>query len=207
MDWIDIKNKNVMPEEGSRYWVTVHNLMFRDETIMEAEYKNGEWFSYNHLRVNIIAWYPVKKPEPYKPNKKSTRPKERSLNYLLENIDSDKLIDSTNEWLQSYEKKRKIVKSDTYKNWLYDYVTEVGSFCDDSLLYEEENDNRDNSLLLSYFMNHIEELGAPAYYDDDGWEHYVFKIKDKYFDICTIAGQGAFTVVKECEANKKAILL
>ena len=35
----------------------------------------------------------------------------------------------------------------------------------------------------------------------------IFKLKDKYFDIYTIVGQGACTYIEECIGNENAILL
>ena len=64
MDWIKVSNKEVLPEEGKTYWVTVN---FLGGFMAEATYKNGKWYSDRRkVMTDVVAWYPVAKPEMYK---------------------------------------------------------------------------------------------------------------------------------------------
>lgn len=56
--------------------------------------------------------------------------------------------------------------------------------------------NRKNSILLSFLQSYLSEKYESTYYDEKGIEHFIFKIKDKYFDLYTIVGQGACTYVE-----------
>lgn len=207
MNWINVKDKSKMPDEDGWYWVTIKDYFFNCEKAVEAEYKNGIWYDHNHLKLDVVAWYSVKKPAPYGELVDDKKPD--LIEQILSNSEAinKESTDHLLKWFKERQEKMTLVQNDTYKDWLYEYTSTNGTFCDDSLLYSEEDNNRENSMLLSYFMSYIESLENATYYDEDGWEHYVFKLKDKYFDICTICGQGAFTVIKECKQNDKAIIL
>ena len=63
MDWVEVSNKEILPEEGKTYWVTVN---FLGGFVSEATYKKGKWYSDRRIMKDIVAWYPVAKPEMFK---------------------------------------------------------------------------------------------------------------------------------------------
>lgn len=201
MDWIKVDNKGKLPENGNWYWVTIENL-FGNGEIIEAEYKNDKWYTKEHIRLYPVAWYPVKRPKPFEIEHK----KEISAQ-TIHNDDSNKVELFSNEYQKEYQEKIDYVTSDEYLKWLYLFISEHKAVADDSFLYKEENLERKNSMLVSYLQSYLSEKYESTYYDEDGYEHWIFKLKDKYFDIYTIVGQGACTYIEECIGNENAILL
>ena len=73
MYWIYVTD-NKKPKNNHYYWVCEKS--FGSTTTIEAYYKNGKWykdfynddFGYDKVNIteNVIAWYPVQKPDPIK---------------------------------------------------------------------------------------------------------------------------------------------
>lgn len=108
-------------------------------------------------------------------------------------------------WTDKSETESEIVRSEGYKQWIYQNI--VSSMYDDEFLYNQDNPNRENAQLLCRFYDYIDslykELNPPiSYIDmkeilDDGNCNFLlnFKIKDNYFSIQTVWGQGSMTTV------------
>lgn len=202
MDWIKVSDKTIIPKNNVWYWVTIDFLGTR--AIEEAEFKNGRWYDKNHLEEDIIAWYPVERPEPCLDDVEM-QDKDTSSECKLEPEEAARISEIFSNYFQEHSQKLDKVSSKEYQVWLYDYFLNKKVLSDESFLYEEDSINRENSMLLSYLYEYIGTLGKSAYYDEEGWEHFIFRIKDKCFDICTICGQGAITYVEECKENINAI--
>lgn len=97
-----------------------------------------------------------------------------------------------------------LVKSDDYKNWIYDYFANGGIHIDsESILYSDDKTNKEFGKHLSLFMMYISDLIEEtdlknlANHDEYESESYNFKIKDKFFNICLIFGQGSLISINE----------
>ena len=107
-----------------------------------------------------------------------------------------------NEYMKVYKEKKPIVSSKEYINWLYDYVTTNKRIDDDSAIYVYEGIDSNNGLILSTFLDYVEELAKEqrvlVVSDDEcqfGNEEVVVKIKDRYFKCFRMYGQGVWTCV------------
>lgn len=190
MDWINVKDKGILPENGNWYWVTIENI-FGNGKVIEAEYKNNQWYTKEHIRLYPVAWYPVKIPEPFKiEHEKEIKTQE------IFNNESDKFDIIFDKYYKEHKEKIDYVTSNEYLKWLYLFVSEYKVISDDKFLYKKEDLNRKNSILLSFLQSYLSEKYESTYYDEEGIEHFIFKIKDKYFDLYTIVGQGACTYVE-----------
>lgn len=97
-----------------------------------------------------------------------------------------------------------LVKSDKYKEWIYNYFINGGKHIDsESILYSDDETNKEMGKHLSIFMMYISDLIEEtdllnlANHDEYESESYNFKIKDKYFNICLIFGQGSLISINE----------
>lgn len=199
MDWIKIEEPDIKPENNEWYWVTIEFLGIR--STKEAEFKRGKWYDNCHRKIDVIAWFPLKRPQPY------LKEDENKETNLKEVEDKNEVVTFFSKYLVEQEEKMKKVSSPQYINWLYKYISKNQFLSDEMLLYDEENENRENSLLLSYLHSYISRLRKNTYYDEEGWEHFVFRIRDRYFDLYSIQGQGTITYVEECEKDQDAICL
>lgn len=109
-------------------------------------------------------------------------------------------------YIKEIEEKRKIVSSDTYLTWLDKFIEENNTFCDDSWLYNQEEISKEsynNVILLSHFFSYVQELAnkqnilTTSEEGDD--ETFYLKLKNKYYSISTIYGQGAFTNISKID--------
>lgn len=99
--------------------------------------------------------------------------------------------------MRKHKKIEKKVSSTDYRDWLYTALLNKKSICD-----EADYDNTidvENAELLGYFHYYLESL-AEKY---DAVHHWVdndsylfFRIRDRYFRICIIYGQGSMTWVE-----------
>ena len=106
----------------------------------------------------------------------------------------DKIIDRYMSIAEEIEKK---VRSKEYKDWLYMTLLNKKSICDDTDC--DDIIDVENAELLGSFHYYLESL-AEKY---DAAHHWVnndsylfFRIRDRYFRICTIYGQGSMTWVE-----------
>ena len=129
---------------------------------------------------------------------------------LMEYMESPEGKEQTRKWIEEYfgeiEKKKEQVSSKEYIDWLYDFVIKNNGANDESALYTYEGDDAENGKLLSYFMSYIQELAkeqrvtiVPDEECSFPSEMLTVKIKDKYFEVFTMYGQGSFTSVNLLE--------
>ena len=96
------------------------------------------------------------------------------------------------------------VKSTEYIDWLYDALARRNGFLNGELiLYANDEKDAQNGALLSVFLMYvgdlisetdIENIADPAQCEV---EKYLIQIKDKYFDICDLYGQGSVIFISE----------
>lgn len=98
------------------------------------------------------------------------------------------------------ESKRKQVSSQEYINWFYDYVSENGYIDDEDALYMDNKEDSANGRLLSSFLDYVGEVAKQQRVlivsDDENYfnnEEVVVKIRDRFFEVFRIFGQGVLT--------------
>lgn len=99
------------------------------------------------------------------------------------------------------------VKSDKYLNWVYNFVSNKGYIDSEDILYSDNETDVQMGKHIGLFNMYIadliedtdfENLANPDEYES---ERYQFKLFDKYFDICTIFGQGSVTFINEIKGD------
>lgn len=110
------------------------------------------------------------------------------------------------EHFRELEKRRNKVSSNEYVDWLYNYLSINKSVDDESALYTYEGTDKEYGSLVSYFFGYVKELTTKQRVmiaHDEECEFYneeiVVKIKDKYFNICQMYGQGAWICISLLE--------
>ncbi len=106
------------------------------------------------------------------------------------------------EYFGRIEKNREKISSKEYIDWVYDYVSVNKHADDEGALYVYEGIDAENGQVLSAFLDYVKELATqqrvlvtPA--DDCHFdsEQATVKIKDKYFEIFRMHGQGSWTSI------------
>lgn len=132
------------------------------------------------------------------------------LDKLKEQIKTPEFKKSAKKWVEEYfgeiEKRKQKVSSKEYIDWLYNYVSTNKNADDESALYTYKDIDAENGQILGAFLDYIKELAAkqrvlvvPDEECDFGSEQVVVKIKDKYFEIFRMFGQGSWTSVSLLE--------
>lgn len=114
------------------------------------------------------------------------------------------------KWIEEYfgeiEKRKQKASSREYIDWLYDYVSTNKNANDESALYTYKDIDAENGQILGAFLDYIKELATkqrvlviPDEECEFDSEQVVVKIKDKYFEIFRMFGQGAWTSVSLLE--------
>ena len=123
-------------------------------------------------------------------------------------------MDYIESWLEKKKRLDNLVKSEEYKDWLVSCVDKYGHFSDDSFVYTKDIDEKtkEYSQLLSYFFSMIGVLVVEqrASYEEIDYETtYYFKLKNNYYEIDTICGQGAITSIRKTkyDSNINYVLL
>lgn len=125
------------------------------------------------------------------------------LDELEEKLNSPEFVEKTRKYMEErfakQEELAKRVSSKEYIDWLYSFVSKNHGVDDDTLYGGVDEEN---SRLLGVFLDFAEELAVQQRVlvvpDDDcdfDSEKIVVKIKDKYFDIFRMFGQGSWTSV------------
>jgi hypothetical protein len=97
----------------------------------------------------------------------------------------------------------KIVKSKDYINWLYEYINKNKYLDSEKILYDENEKNAEYGKLLFLFLLYINDLIDEtdlenlADYNEYESEKYNLKIKDKYYELCVVIGQGSIMFINE----------
>lgn len=114
----------------------------------------------------------------------------------------EKIRKHMQEHFRELEERISKVSSDEYIDWLYDYLSINKSVDDESALYKYEGIDKEYGSLVSYFFGYVKELAKKQRVmiaNDEECEFYneevVVKIKDKYFNIFQMHGQGASTFI------------
>lgn len=111
-------------------------------------------------------------------------------------------------YFKEIEDKRKNVSSKSYIEWLYNFCDGINikGFSDDDFLYKEKCIDRQNSLLLSSFLDYVEDLAIqqrvlnfPNPKHEFETHNYVILIKDKFYEITNMCGQGSITFIELVE--------
>lgn len=135
-----------------------------------------------------------------------------NLEKYLKDLEDGKYDDSIKEHYDSYVNKRdrniNKIKSKEYIEWLYNYTNEIERWCDDDLLYRDDvsPELKENVELLSYFFNYVyEETNNQKVLIDDieDEETLFFKIKDTYYKIELICGQGSINIIEKLNSVPK----
>lgn len=89
-------------------------------------------------------------------------------------------------------------------HWLYEYAHRGPVSNED--YFDEEDKNRENASLLSYFYEYVRKVSIrqrvmEVYLTKEEFPtyEYIIRIKDRYFRVQLIVGQGTMTWVQECE--------
>ena len=128
------------------------------------------------------------------------------LDELKKRMETPEFEESARKYMEEYfgriEKTREKVSSKEYIDWVYNYVSANKHANDESATYTYEGINSENGQVLSAFLDYVEELAkeqrvlvVPDDECDFGSEQVVVKIKDKYFEIFRMYGQGSWTSV------------
>ena len=122
------------------------------------------------------------------------------MKYKKIEVDENEVIAFMNNWSAYFNQCEKIVTSQEYIDWLYNYVSTRKYLTDEDALYSEDIDVSENGQKLSSFFDHIAECAqqqdVQVNSDVDSRfpsESVIVKIYDKYFELFTIYGQGAIT--------------
>lgn len=128
------------------------------------------------------------------------------LDELKERMETPEFAESARKYMEEYfkriEKNREKVSSKEYIDWVYNYVSANKHANDESATYTYEGIDAENGQVLSAFLDYVEELASqqrvlvtPA--DDCHFdsEQVTVKIKDKYFEIFRMYGQGSWTSI------------
>lgn len=118
------------------------------------------------------------------------------------------------KYIEEMERKEAIVKSEEYINWLCDFINIHKYFSDETWLYKREEiseEDYSNVELISTFFYYIGELADKQFIleeSEDGYDTtYYFKVKNKFYEITTIVGQGAITSIKEIEYSSEHLYI
>lgn len=133
-----------------------------------------------------------------------------ALDKLKEQMGTPEFQESAKKWIEEYfgeiEKRKQKVSSKEYIDWIYDYVSTNKNANDESALYTYKDIDAENGQILGAFLDYIKELATKQRVlvvpDEEckfGSEQVVVKIKDKYFEVFRMFGQGSWTSVSLLE--------
>lgn len=129
------------------------------------------------------------------------------LDELKKRMETPEFEESARKYMEEYfgriEKNREKVSSKEYIDWVYNYVSANKHANDESAIYTYEGIDAENGQVLSKFLDYVEELAkeqrvlvVPDDECDFGSEQVTVKIKDKYFEIFRMYGQGSWTSIE-----------
>ena len=129
---------------------------------------------------------------------------QKSLTFIGQMTEEEisKIRQKWDEQLTPEKADQAIVESEQYLNWIYTYIRDVESVDSDSASYIKNELDRKNALLISKFMDYVEELSEQQrvliFTNNEcsfSNEDVAVKIKDKFFDLFRMYGQGTYTCV------------
>lgn len=130
----------------------------------------------------------------------------KPLDELKARMETPEFKESARKYMENYfkevEEREKIVSSKEYIDWVYDYVFVNKHADDESALCAYEGIDAENGQILGAFLDYVKSLAAqqrvlivPDEECDFDSEKVVVKIKDKYFELFRMYGQGSWTSV------------
>ena len=128
------------------------------------------------------------------------------LDELKERMETSEFENSARKYMEEYfgriEKNKEKVSSKEYIDWIYDYVSINKHADDEGALYVYEGIDAENGQILGAFLDYVKELAKQQrvlVVPDDkccfASEKVVVKIKDKYFELFRMFGQGSWTSI------------
>ena len=128
------------------------------------------------------------------------------LDELKKRMETPEFEESARKYMEEYfgriEKNWEKASSKEYFDWVYNYVSANKHANDESAIYTYEGIDAENGQVLSEFLDYVEELAkeqrvlvVPDDECDFGSEQVTVKIKDKYFEIFRMYGQGSWTSI------------
>lgn len=129
-----------------------------------------------------------------------------SLDKFKEDMKNPKFVETIKKQAEEYwakiEERKKIVSSKEYLDWFYNYISANKKIDDESALYIYQDIDAKYGQILGAFLDYVEELAGsqkvPISSDEEcdfPNEKVIVKIKDKYFELFRIYGQGSLTSV------------
>lgn len=129
-----------------------------------------------------------------------------SLDKFKEDMKNPEVVETIRKQAEEYwakiEENKKLVSSKEYIDWLYDYVSKNKNIDDESALYVYQGIDAQYGQIIGVFLNYVEELAEsqkiPISSDENAGfpnEKVIARIKDKYFELFRIYGQGSLTSV------------
>lgn len=128
------------------------------------------------------------------------------LDELKKQMETPEFAESARKYMEEYfgriEKNREKVSSKEYIDWVYSYVSVNKHADDEGAAYIYEGIDAENGQVLGAFLDYVKELASqqrvlvtPADDCHFGSEQVTVKIKDKYFEIFRMYGQGSWTSI------------
>lgn len=124
----------------------------------------------------------------------------------LDKMDTEEYKKAENDYFKKLEKEREKVSTEEYIQWVYDFVSKKYQADDERAIYEYRGIDSENGRLLSQFMDYVESLAEEQrvlVVEDDECEfeneEVVVNIKDKYFRLFRMFGQGTWTLIRLLE--------
>lgn len=112
-----------------------------------------------------------------------------------------------NDLFSQRQEKFAIVKNQEYMDWFVNLIdnSENGIVDDVTLKYSNNESDYNNGSLLSYFQSYIEQLAKEQLIPEKEFEEdnsfpivgYNFKLNDNYYEVSTVFGQGAETLIRK----------
>lgn len=124
-------------------------------------------------------------------------------------------VQSLEKQITEREEKINLTGTKEYLDWLYNFVEVDKIYDDETALYEmEDGKDKENLLKISYLQTLVDkkaqEQGVENILDENNEFqilNYVFRYKDRLYQIDTMTGQGAvtFVCVTENKENRKVV--
>ena len=129
-----------------------------------------------------------------------------SLDKFIKDMENPEFVETIRKQAEEYwmkiDEKKKLVSSKEYIDWLYNYVSTNKNIDDESALYVYQGIDAQYGQIVGTFLDYVEELAESQKVlissDEDcnfPNEKVIVKIKDKYFELFRMYGQGSLTSV------------
>ena len=126
-------------------------------------------------------------------------------------------VEQLKKKIEEQEEKINYTASKEYLEWLYNFIKPDKIYDDESALYlMTDSKDKENLLMISYLQKYIEVLATTQSIEnkvdnENSFQalNYIFRYRDRYYQIDTMIGQGAITFISICKNpyNREYILL